>query len=201
VDQDDPDADPANGQVNSHGTADDPAVGPGQLGLRIAPQHGGVEGSEYVVLSLALGFSDLMDDAGRNPLSGYVTTFDRLQFEDEISFGASSYMGFAEDATYDAATRTFSPAAVTDANLYRASMTAPGGRAWVVYHGGTGDIELVDPADFGFEDRTSGTINAQAIRTRGAIGLNGLFGFNGTNLDALVEVLHGFSTIAALEAE
>ncbi len=189
------------GQVNDHGTDDDDDVGPGQLGLRMAPQHGGIEGSRYAALALALAFDALLDDDnGRNPISGYVTTFDRLEFAGSIDFGTSALLGVAEGAAYDETTRIFSPDSVDNANLYRASISGSGGRAWVVYHGGTSPFDLIDPDEFGQEDRASSSLNAQAVRTNG-VDIDGLFGFNATNLDSIMDMVLGFSTIEALVEE
>ncbi len=196
LDVQDPETQTKNGVVNDEG--DEPT--PGKATLRLATQHGGVEGSKYVLLGLALSFDGLVGGTGRQALSGYAATFDGIGFEEEIGFGTAGFLGFAEAASYDAASRQYTPATVAGADLYRLAMDSAEDRGWIVYHAGDlGPVTLIDPTQFTCggatcEDRAGANLDAQAVVTDG-VDPSQLFGFNGTDLDSLVKILRGFSTI------
>ncbi len=196
VDSDDPAG--ANGRIfdpRNTGNAED--LPEGKLALRMAPQHGGIEGSDYTVVALALSFDGLMAEERRFPLSGVVTSFDSLGYEEEKSFPVDSFLELAENATLDVAARVYTPEAVSGANLYRATMLRGGGQNWVVYHEGSSPITLIEPPE-GFADRATNYLNAQAVSTHGGLGLDELFQFNSSNLDDLVDLVSAFSSIMIL---
>ncbi|MDF1563359.1 MAG: hypothetical protein P1V51_09955 [Deltaproteobacteria bacterium] len=186
-----------NGIVNDEG---DDAT-PGKAIIRMAPQHGGIEGSRYVLVALSLGFDSMgTTGGGTQALSGAVHFFDGLSWEENISLG-SSFLTFADSATYDAGTRAYTPASVTGADFYRLAVDGTDDRTWIIYHDGTTAMTLVDPAGYtcgagACEDRAiaGANLDAQAVGS-GGVSASDLFGWNGTNLDGLVETVQSFSTI------
>lgn len=209
TDVSDPNADQPNGIVND--TGDTP--NPGKVTLRLAPEHGGIEGSNYVLLSIALGFSSLGGSSGGvKALSGFVKEVPSISYvtdqngnlvPPEIGFGATDYMPFAEGAALDSTTRTYTPASVAGADFYRLSLTDTNGHGWLVYHGSaSGTIVLPDPATYtcgagqcGDRVAAGETADAQAVMTKAGTTVDQLFEFNDTNLDTLGDLTKGFSNV------
>ncbi len=176
----------------------------GVITLRMAPNHSGLEGSKYGVIALALNLSGLgggdavctvADRSGCTALAGLVKMFDSFPYDTDVDFG-TGFVGFAENATYDAATRSFTGAAATGANVFRVNMKGEGNREWNVFFGEAGSFTLPTPPA-GLDDRSMeggarADLTVQAMKV--AVGLDDLVDFDATNFSNLVDVTTAFST-------
>jgi len=133
----------------------------GTLGLRIAPAHGGLEGSPYAVVALAVNFTGLMDEdsrctaadrSGCASLSALAWLQDRVPPGVAIEFPAGAFPAPADGSTWDATTRRFQlDGAATD--LVRVTLGS-GGRRWTIYfRGGSGAFTV--PIPVGQDDRAA----------------------------------------------
>lgn len=192
-----------NGIVND---SDTDSNNDGKAVIRLAPQHGGIEGSEYVLLGLALGLDSIGGSGGGQAISGFARRVNRIEFEQALDFGASQFLGLAQSATVDVNTdgsASYTPADVSGASFYRLAIDSPDEHTWVVYHGpGLGTVGLVNPSDYtcgtsACEDRltAASNVDAQAVETADGASLDDVIGFTGENLDEMVKVLKGFSTV------
>ncbi|MFN7131796.1 MAG: hypothetical protein ACK4N5_06920, partial [Myxococcales bacterium] len=191
-----------NGKVIGESGTDD-----GKLTMRMAPNHSGIEGSRYGVVTLGVSINGFTSGE-RLAMSGLVNWADALPYGTEVKYTAG-FPGFSDAGKYDYRTGTYTGAkAVTDATLHRAVFKDRQGRAWVVYFKGT--TFKVPAAATGFGDRTlyeaptsrsstatersPYTIQALIARhTTGNVDAEALFTFNETNADHLVEFTQGFS--------
>lgn len=99
--------------------------------FKLAPLHSGLEGSKFVVATLArsLDFSGASPVPG--PVSGLITQTDGLGATTDL--GGQAFLGFPTDASFTLANRSFSlGTAVAGASFYRADFKGADGD-WVVY--------------------------------------------------------------------
>ena len=200
TDVSDPQNDTPNGVVNDTGANPDP----GKVIMRLAPEHGGIEGSDYVILSIALSFGNLTGGGG-TAISGLSKEVSSIGYQQEINFGPTAYMPFANGAKLDSATRVFTPAAVDGADFYRLALTNGQNQGWVVYHASAASpITLPDPTAYlcggasapcGDRLEAGETADAQAVMTTDGTTLDQLATFNSENLDSLGTLVKGFSNL------
>lgn len=177
----------------------------GQLPLRLAPEHGGIEGNPYVLLALAANFDALGDsDAACKPddrkgctaLSGLVTRRDDLGLDETVDLRSGGFVGLASSAEWIPDTRTFrlgtEPEGAPD--LFRLKLVGEEGRTWYVWFP-RGVREFTVPVPGGVRsDRVSGSRGSvQSMRT--GAGWNTLFGFGEERLSTLGQSMEGFSSV------
>lgn len=195
------DADPAAGGVPDGRIDDRSGVSNGEVDLRIAPLHGGLEGSDYVIVALAANFAGMSSDSGGCSaedrsgcavVSGLVDRAASHPFGRRVEFDAG-FVEPASRASWDAATRTFtSGGAPAGANLLRVKLSAPDGKPWSVWMP-SGTSELVLPSVSGADRAAGARASVQALRV--GVPLDDLVSFDGTHLGDLGSVLSAFSTV------
>ncbi len=176
----------------------------GELPLRIAPLHGGLEGSDYVVLALAANFAGMSSESascsdddrrGCAAIAGLLDRSASFPFDRRVDFGGGDFVPPLEAASWSAASRTFTRGAAPagGANVVRVKLSAGDGRVWHVWMPADA-TEVVVPQPAGVADRAgSARASVQALRLE--VGLEELVGFGGSDLADLVEELSAFSTI------
>lgn len=176
-----------------------------ELALRIAPLHGGLEGSDYVVLALAANFAGMSAEGGRcapedrsgcAAVSGLVDRAPSYPFDRRVDFAAGQgFVAPAEGASWNDAARTFATGGVPagGANVMRVKLSAGDGRVWHVWlPADAGEVAVPMPA--GVADRAAGArASVQALRL--SVGLDELVRFDESSLADLVGLLSGFSTV------
>lgn len=145
----------------------------GVLDLRFAPLHGGIEGSEYVVLVLALDLEGLSggkpcrneDRAGCTPIAGLLASARSLPWGTEVDLAAQGFLGFADAARFDAAARRLEVGATPEGTTLLRLELVSAGRAWEVFFpADRSAIEL--PVPVGAADRLddpAGTLQAMDV--------------------------------------
>ncbi len=198
------DANVDDGQVPDGKVNDAEGNSTGELVLRMAPLHSGLEGSDYGVIALAVNLNGLFSDAeplctiadrsGCTALAGVVDMRPAFAFDADVAF-PGGFVGFEDNATYTAADRTYSPnGAVPNANVYRVNMKSAEMKEWNVFYSGANAFPL-PAAPAGFEDRsTAAALSVQSMKVEGT-DLDGLVDFDETNLSNLVDVTSAFSTV------
>ena len=174
----------------------------GNIGLHLAPAHGGFEGLPYGVLALA-GL-----DSSTGAVSGLLQSFADLPYDTAVSFSGQQFLGFAQGATYTSASRSFALGAglVTAPTLYRLRFVEGGGAAtgpdgqWAVQvPPGSPPIVLPVPPS-PFEDRTVGaSANVEALQLSSASATSTqLVDFsNGPEELNLLQEIQAFSSVPA----
>jgi len=199
------DADTAAGGIPD-GRVDHPSgASNGEVPLRIAPAHGGLEGSDYVILALAADLSrggcTATDRRGCSALSGLVERAASIPFGTVIDFGGAPFVAPAEEASWTPSTRTFVRGArpAGDPGVLRLQLTGGGGRRWHVWMAAdTATFQLPVPA--GIADRgADASASVQALRLD--VDLDGLVAFAGARPGDPGAVLRAFSTIDLPRAE
>ena len=161
-----------------------------------APQHSGVSGYDYYVLSIALNLAGLMGKAAAIDLSGSVYR----EAASPSDFTMPDFMGFMSDATWTPGTHAVAAAAVAGATFHRLVLQKKTGydaeqRFWHIYWPG-------DQTDLAFaklpaldDDRGvdfEAMSNFQAIDL-GDVTYDDLFAFNGTNINDMNPFISAFS--------
>jgi len=161
----------------------------GHVVVDFAPPHGGLEGSRYITLAMALGLSDLASSTSTSVL---VDLRDGLTGSN--SFPTGAFLGYPRGATYVNLTSYHQETPVAGADFYRMFLGV-GREGWQVYFDDpTQGIDLPPPPS-GYMPRTTSP-NIQAFQTfGGSFGVRELFEFNGTNLNGLLDLVGGFSTL------
>jgi hypothetical protein len=114
----------------------------GQIMVKSAPNHGGLEGSKYKFILVARNLSST--DYDGDPITGLLGT-DEDSIRSSIDFTYHSFPGFIAQAALSRNTRTIatSKAAVENAGIYLYEIVASDGRRWSVYTDRVGtDINL-----------------------------------------------------------
>ncbi|MBI5549196.1 MAG: hypothetical protein HY901_35370, partial [Deltaproteobacteria bacterium] len=181
----------------------------GKLGLRMAPNHSGIEGSRYGVLTLAMSSAGAMPN-GATVSSALVTTLASMPNGTEVSYTSAGFLGFAETGAYDYRSGKFEATTlVSGATFHRAVFTTEAGRHWTVYFNQNA-FDLPKPPT-GFEDRTmsdgkdrSASPNSarapiawwaiKASDQEQGVGIDGLFDFAFGRAMGLSSYVNGFST-------
>ncbi len=171
-----------------------PTMADGQVGLHLAPAHGGFEGTKYGVLALA-GMG-----SGKSALSGLLQTFTGLPYGTPVTFGGQAFLGFVPGATYTAASRSFSVGAglSTPPTLYRARFLQ-GGAQWVVQiPPGSGPIVLPVPPGAIADRAATPSVTIDALQLSPSASSTALVSFaNGAAAYDLMSLTTAFSSVAA----
>jgi len=187
------DSDPSDGVVDP---ADCPESNPaclqpdrGHVIVDFAPPHGGLEGARYITLGMALSLEDLNNSTSTSVIVDLAESLDAGN-----SFPTGAFLGYPVASTYVNSTSYHQEAPLTGADFYRLYLGV-GGEGWQVYFNDpTTGIDLPTPPP-GYASRTASP-NVQAFQTfGGSFGVQELFEFNGTNLNNLLELVGGFSTL------
>jgi len=175
----------------------------GMLQLRLAPLHGGLEGSRYAVIAIAANLSRLMEDASDCVLedrSDCVAIAAVIRVQERIEGGApvdlrpGGFVGFADGALVDAASRRFAQNGdiLGEPNLMRLTLGGPSRRWTLYYPSGVREFPIPQPP-LGFEDRSDGArASLQAMRVDATF--EEVQGFGPKGLRHLPEVTAGFSS-------
>ncbi len=197
----------------------------GQMVVRMAPTHSGIEGSQYSLVALAMSLQSVNDASAGLAVSAVQQKLagNRLAFDPNGSAPVAlsgSFMNFPENAKYNFTdapqpgllARTFkftkSPE-VSSSSLIRIQFSDRGERRWhVLTDAATAVAGFVLPKPpSGFADRTFYTgsttgsrslLLVQAIKLENgasAVSLKDLVEFNGTNADRLGDYITAFSII------
>lgn len=128
----------------------------GVLDLRFAPQHGGIEGSDYVVYAIAVNLEGLSgglpctpdERSGCTPISGLVAAAQSLPWGTVVDLSSPGFLGLADRALFDPATRRLDIGGeVEGATLMRVEILSRG-RGWLVYFpSGLDGVTLPVPAE------------------------------------------------------
>lgn len=188
------------------GLLDDPeGRSNGQLPLRLAPQHGGIEGHPYVLLALAadfgaLGDSDtectLEDREGCTALAGLIERRDDLAFDETVDFRQGGFVGLPTSAAWLPDIRQFDlgefPSGAPD--LFRLQLVGSEGRTWHVWFP-AGITEVRVPVPGGMAtDRVAGSRGTlQSMRT--GTTLDRILGFDAARLSSIGTQLKAFSSV------
>ncbi len=192
----------ANGKVCD--TADTTGCQPdGQVLLPLAPESGGVEGSPYVAVAVALDLSAAGGGGGGGAISGLVQTFVNGLPHGAANLGAS-FLPYAQNAAYDATSRTFTNDAVAGASWMRVRFANDAGQEWVViFDPSVPSFVLPSPGALGdrtldSDGTTPAAIYVQAVAAAGKITLPQFLDFsNGTGVAAEepIDDLAGWSSL------
>ena len=174
-------------------TPNDPLI------LTLAPIHGGIltPGTKYMIADVALLLGQV--DGGPSELSsGQVHIFDADALPSTLDLTAQPFAGAAENATWDATTRTLSFGAARGAtDITRAVFKDGRDRLWIAYGGGTGSYTMPAVPDT-FEDRTAAgrvTVVGVDLRDGDGLTLQSLIGARGPALTELFEHVSSFSIL------
>ncbi len=195
----------------------DPAedgLNPGQVALRLAPLHGGLETSKYAGLALAASFSSLFTKAAPNTpkaplvLSGIVTFPGDIPYSPTastpISFG-DHFLGVPEPTLVD---RTFNlGTSVTGAAFHRIDIGGDATGEWTIYFpaGATPASFDIPTPPAGFADRLMATaqgstslpqVLVQSVELGNgtdSLDYNGVMNFTSDNMDDLTTRITTFS--------
>lgn len=171
--------------------------------MSMAPIHGAIagEGTQYMILSIAIQIESSAPDAPREASSGIVTLLERgASLPGVINFEQSAFPALAEGTTWDAETRTVELPAGGDADLYRLVFRGEDNRLWVVY-GAPDRTTFTLPANdegLAFEDRTAqNRLNVVGVTLRESSGVdyNALLRADGGSLMDLFSFIESFSII------
>ncbi|RJO73225.1 MAG: Ig-like domain-containing protein [Myxococcales bacterium] len=172
----------------------------GKVLAKFAPQHSGVTGYPYYALSIALSLETILGNTSRAEtsldLSGVIAQSDASPTE----LTMPQFLGFMTDATYDSGLQKLTASAVSGATFHRAVFgtkdeAAGEQRYWHIYWpAGVTGFQLTGlPQDIQPRDKDlSGASLAQAMKLRN-IRYEDLFGFNGTNINSMNDLLEAFS--------
>ena len=169
------------------------------LTLTLAPIHGGIltPGTKYMIADVALLLGSV--DGGPSELSsGQVHIFDADALPSTLDLSGQPFAGAAENAAWDAASRTLSFGSARGASdITRAVFKDGRDHLWIAY--GEGATAYTMPAvPAGFDDRTSaGRVSVVGVDLRDADGitLQSLIGARGPALTELFEHVGSFSIL------
>jgi|GEM_PF-990677 len=152
----------------------------GEVALQMAAPQGGVEGSDFVLVAIALPGGGVMAD-GALGLSGVVARMPSPEGERLPEIGGD-FIGLPSGGAFEGASRSVRGVAeVEGAGVYRLIFTLASGRRWTVTFGG-GEVALPRPPE-GFEDLDASAATvpfmAQAVRLAGDAGVDALFKIDG----------------------
>lgn len=192
------------GKLNSETASDGVAT------LRMAPNNGGIEGSKYGVVAIALSLSSAGVGGASATISGLVGFYDKIPYQESpsaannLKFQAGGFVTLPEAASYDFRTGTLTTGpAIGGANVYRLAFTNSRKQRWVVYFSGSGTVGVPPTPNLAaFPDRTmagdadrtdlnSGQAGSDFLLTAMKVDVTGdtdvvghLFNFNPSTADA-----------------
>lgn len=152
----------------------------GEVALQMAAPQGGIEGSDFVLVAIALPGGGVMAD-GALGLSGVVARMPSPEGERLPEIGGD-FIGLPSGGAFEGVSRSVRGVAeVEGAGVYRLIFTLASGRRWTVTFGG-GEVALPRPPE-GFEDLDASAATvpfmAQAVRLAGDAGVDALFKIDG----------------------
>lgn len=177
----------------------------GELPLRLAPQHGGVEGNPYVLLALAANFNALGDsDAGCTvgdrkgctALAGLLERRGDLAFDETVDLRPRGFVGLASSAEWLPDIREFRPGATPSGapDLFRLKLVGEGGRTWHVWFSpGTSVVRVPVPGGMETDRVASSRGSLQALRV--GRDLDGVLGYGRAGLSSIGEEVEAFSSV------
>lgn len=171
----------------------------GQMIADFAPPHGGLEGSQYIALVMALGMEAIGEAQFTSIL---VNVSDTVDTSSTNSFAAGTFLEFPNGGAYIPGMSYQQSAPVAGVDFYRLNLEDDNNQGWAVYfNDAVSGVTLPTPPS-GFADR-SATADVQSFQTfgNGAFGVGELFGFNDSNLDNLINLTAGFSTMECVHIE
>ncbi|HCF58357.1 MAG TPA: hypothetical protein DFS52_10240, partial [Myxococcales bacterium] len=175
----------------------------GKLTLRMAPSHSGVEGSEYVAITLALPTTGTLAN-GALATTGLVKFQESMPHTSTVAYDGASFLGFGDSGEYDYRQGEFTGAKlVAGATINRVVFLGPNTHRWMVYFKEADFSVPVPPT--GFEDRTMASGGprasaswrapyiAQALSLKGGVDMDKLFEFNEVTANQIAENTTAFS--------
>lgn len=179
----------------------------GQVAVRMAPTHHGLEGAPYLLVSQLSSTSALTDARAGKALSALITRFpdNRLQFDSTgtralVDLSVQAFLPMPEGGQFDFVTRRFTlPAQPAEVSVLRVSFTDPLTTQWEV---------LVDPRSPAFtlptvpgtlRDRvlangSRARMSVQSLRVSSSTGFSAYLGTYGTSSDISAS-LNAFSFV------
>jgi len=166
----------------------------GKVQIKMAPQHGGIEGNPYVIATLAMSMAGLAGDSGGGmPISGRLQIMDSMPADNRLEVPA--FLGAVGGATFDAGSRQFAGNQVEAADLYRVSVIDEGAQWQVYLPSGNPSFTLPEVPAGHTDIGATPSVSVEAWQTRNGLDLDGLLEFNSTNMDGLVRQIEGFSVV------
>ncbi|MFA6033291.1 MAG: Ig-like domain-containing protein, partial [Myxococcota bacterium] len=147
----------------------------GTLMLKMAPNHDGMEGNDYMFAMLSLDFDQIGDNTPM-PISGRIVLGEK-QIKKTYDWSAKTFITFPEGTSLTRGSRTIkaATAAVAGAKFYRYMVTGAG--SWFVYTDKTATDIVLPAAPAGTTDvvTTDATMMIHSINTIGTETLGDLF--------------------------
>jgi len=165
----------------------------GKVTIKLAPQHGGIEGNPYILVTLAASMAGLFGGEGDMMLSGAIQMMDALPADNKLDVPA--FLLPVANATYDHGTRMFAGNEVTGANAYRATLV-DGAVTWQVLMPAGNPSFTLPAVPAGMTDLTDPSVTVESWKTKGGLGIDDILEFNGTNLDGVMGLIEGFALVA-----
>lgn len=170
----------------------------GQVMARFAPLHDGIEGNPYAFAFLALDFNSIT--SGAIALSGRMVQ-GLSKIDKTYDFSSKPFIGFAEGASYEAATRTIkgATAAVANTAFYQYHVSNNNG-GWLVLTSKL-DPVVLPAVPGGLADRaTAADMSVYPVSTIAGVTLAKLVGETGDyHLNQLNVVVDAFSHLSCVK--
>lgn len=169
----------------------------GKLTVQYAERTGILKTGKFVTIALTLNIST-GKDAPPLMLFGQVKT----DKNDITSMDVNSFLDVAKDAKFDPASRKLEKGKVDGATATQLDISDSKGRKWIVYFGAGANGTLTLPAPpSGMDDRAKDakTVSLRPVKLSGSETLDSILEFNSTNMDQLVHVIAGFSSVEIFE--
>jgi hypothetical protein len=169
----------------------------------MAPTHGGAEGSPYKIGVVAASFKNITNGLSGTAIIATPSSCDSsgkgVCYGGTVDVSGQTWLGLPAGATFDYASRRFTPPSVSGADLVRALFETGPGHRWVVW--AKGDVAFTLPTPpAGFEDRTRADGTATGARSdfvllAAAVGtdFDNLVSFSDKNVDHFDTYLTRFS--------
>jgi len=173
----------------------------GTLMLKMAPNHDGMEGNDYMFAMLSLDFSQLGSNTPM-PISGRIVLGEK-QIKTTYDWSGKAFIGFVEGTSLTRGTRTIkiAKAAVTGAKFYRYMVAGKG--SWFVYTDKTDASSIVLPAaPAGTTDvvTADATMMVHSINTLGTDTLGDLFSDTSSkHTNDLFSMIDAFSNLSCVD--
>ncbi len=130
---------PKDAVIDAIGTdGDDGYVAAGNVGVRMAPNHHGLEGSDYGLLVLGISAAAITDPSAGIGISAIFPRVDKLEFtKTAVDISANTFPSFPEGAVFNysptaTAGRTFTVDQVANTGILRVSFSGEKERRWDV---------------------------------------------------------------------
>ncbi|MFP5450385.1 MAG: hypothetical protein ACLGG9_01405, partial [Thermoleophilia bacterium] len=193
------------GKVDADGEAGTTA---GNLALRVAPLHSGMETSRYAALALAASFGGLV--SGEDTEGPGLVLSGAVAFPESLSYNASTAAPLAFPTFLTVPTdpaingQTLTTTAVDGASFHRLSIGSVESGEWLVYFpAGKTSVELPVPPE-GFDNRLTkldgdelpeALLHSIRVGANGALTYDQVVAFDAANLDDLSARIDSFSVI------